>query len=129
MRALRGQNIYAFMPVLHIVMDISAYNEYASSDFPGFTERLTAWLPGLEKHECKLGRPGGFTERLKRGTYLPYSQKTSSIQFSIPHSSELVVRIAFFLLGRTHANALVCGNASLRNIVGMVAVGKEVSSG
>lgn len=69
-RALRGPNIYAYMPVLHIVMDIGDYDERPSSSFPGFVERITAWLPGLQKHECSVGRPGGFIERLKRGTYL-----------------------------------------------------------
>lgn len=69
-RALRGPNLYAYMRVLHIVMDIGPYEEKPSSDFPGFVERLTTWLPGLQKHECSLGRPGGFIERLKRGTYL-----------------------------------------------------------
>src|SRR5262245_48892887 len=71
-RVLRGPNIYAYMPVLHIIMDVGPYDELPSSDFPGFTERLTAWLPGLQKHECSLKRPGGFMERLQRGTYLPH---------------------------------------------------------
>lgn len=71
-RALRGPNIYAFMPVLHIVLDVGAYEHRASDSFPGFTERLVAWLPGLQKHECSVGRPGGFIERLQRGTYLAH---------------------------------------------------------
>ncbi|MDX1995513.1 MAG: cyanophycin synthetase [bacterium] len=69
-RALPGPNLYAYMRVLHIVMDIGPYEEQASSDFPGFVERLVDWLPGLHKHECSVGRPGGFIERLRRGTYL-----------------------------------------------------------
>jgi cyanophycin synthetase len=71
-RALRGPNLYAYLPVLHIVLDIGPYDEIPSSSFPGFTERLTAWLPGLEQHECSVGRPGGFIERLRRGTYLAH---------------------------------------------------------
>ena len=69
-RVLRGPNLFAYMPVLHIVMDIGPYEEQPSSNFPGFVERLVTWLPGLEKHECSVGRPGGFIERLRRGTYL-----------------------------------------------------------
>jgi cyanophycin synthetase len=72
MRALRGPNLYAYMPVLHIVMDIGPYEEKPSNSFPGFVERLTTWLPGLQKHECGLGRPGGFIERLQRGTYFAH---------------------------------------------------------
>lgn len=71
-RVLRGPNLYAYMPVLQIVMDIGEYEERPSNSFPGFTERITAWLPGLYKHECSVGRPGGFIERLNRGTYLAH---------------------------------------------------------
>lgn len=69
-RVLRGPNLYAYMPVLHVVMDIDSYEDRASNTFPGFVDRLTAWLPGLHTHECSVGRPGGFIERLNRGTYL-----------------------------------------------------------
>src|SRR5918911_1669378 len=72
MRVLRGPNLYAYMPVIHLVLDIGPYEERPSSSFPGCVERLTAWLPGLHKHECGLGRPGGFVERLRRGTYLAH---------------------------------------------------------
>jgi len=71
-RALRGPNLYAYKPVLQIRMDIGPYEERPSSSFPGFTERLGAWLPGLAGHECSVGRPGGFLERLRRGTYLAH---------------------------------------------------------
>src|SRR4051812_8682521 len=69
-RVLRGPNLYAYMPVLHIVLDIGPYEERPSNTFDGFVDRLTNWLPGLELHECSLERPGGFVERLRRGTYL-----------------------------------------------------------
>src|SRR5690606_5102948 len=70
MRVLRGPNLYAYMPALQITMDIGPYEELPSNVFPGFVERLVNWLPGLHKHECSLKRPGGFIERLERGTYL-----------------------------------------------------------
>src|SRR4051794_10566696 len=71
-RALRGPNLYAYMPVLQVTLDIGPYEDRPSSSFPGLIERLTAWLPGLADHECSLGRPGGFVERLRRGTYLAH---------------------------------------------------------
>lgn len=71
-RALRGPNLYAYMPVLHIVLDIGPYEEQSSATFPGFVDRLTEWLPGLHTHQCSVGRPGGFVERLRRGTYLAH---------------------------------------------------------
>src|SRR3954449_9010034 len=70
--ALRGPNLYAHMPVLEIEFDIGSYEDRPSTSFPGFVERLTTWLPGLNLHECSLGRPGGFVERLRRGTYLAH---------------------------------------------------------
>lgn len=72
LRALRGPNLYAAMPVLQAELDIGPYEERPSSTFPGFVERITAWLPGLHAHTCSVGRPGGFIERLQRGTYLAH---------------------------------------------------------
>jgi len=72
LRALKRHNLYAYMPVLRILMDIGPYATRPSSEFSGFVERLTAWLPGIQQHECSVGRPGGFVERLRRGTYLAH---------------------------------------------------------
>ena len=71
-QALRGPNLYAYKPVLRVELDIGPLETQPSSSFPGFVERLTAWLPGLHRHECSIGRPGGFVERLRRGTYLAH---------------------------------------------------------
>jgi cyanophycin synthetase len=71
-QALRGPNIHAYKPVLKAVLDIGPLEERPSSSFPGFVERLMGWLPGLYEHECSVGRPGGFHQRLLRGTYLPH---------------------------------------------------------
>lgn len=72
LRALRGPNLYAVMPVLLAELDIGPYEERPSNVFPGFVERLTSWIPGLASHTCSVGRPGGFIERLRRGTYLAH---------------------------------------------------------
>ncbi|MGZ8426086.1 MAG: cyanophycin synthetase [Candidatus Binatia bacterium] len=71
-RALRKHNFYAYRPVLRALVDIGAYVDRGSDAFPEFTERILEWLPGLEQHGCSAGRPGGFVERLRRGTYLPH---------------------------------------------------------
>jgi cyanophycin synthetase len=71
-RALCGPNIFTYMPVIHVILDSGPYDEMPSNEFPGFIDRLTTWLPGLQTHECSVGRPGGFIERLHRGTYLPH---------------------------------------------------------
>src|SRR5215212_9664314 len=69
-RVLRGPNLYAYMPALHIVLDIGPYEQRPSNTFEGFVDRLTTWLPGIRTHQCSVGRPGGFVERLRGGTYL-----------------------------------------------------------
>jgi cyanophycin synthetase len=71
-QVLRGPNLAAHMPVIQVTLDIGPYEDHPSTDFPGFVERLTAWLPGIATHECSIGRPGGFVERLRRGTYLAH---------------------------------------------------------
>ncbi len=71
-QALRGPNLYAYKRVLRVELDIGPLEERPSNSFPGFVERLTTWLPSLHKHECSVGRPGGFVERLNRGTYLAH---------------------------------------------------------
>jgi cyanophycin synthetase len=71
-RFLRGPNIYAYMPVLVTVIDIGDYDNHPSSEYPELAQKLVEWLPGLDHHNCSLKRPGGFVERLKRGTYLAH---------------------------------------------------------
>lgn len=69
-RFLHGPNLYARQPVMVAILAIGSYEDKPSTFFPGFTERLTAWLPDLQEHRCSIGRPGGFIERLRSGTYL-----------------------------------------------------------
>ncbi|MFL5350400.1 MAG: cyanophycin synthetase [Hyalangium sp.] len=71
-QALRGPNLYAYKRVLRVELDIGPLDERPSNSFPGFVERLTGCLPGLHRHECSIGKPGGFVERLRRGTYLAH---------------------------------------------------------
>ncbi len=71
-QALRGPNLYAYKTVLRIELDIGPLETRPSNSFPGFVERLTSWLPGLHEHECSVGKPGGFVQRLHRGTYLAH---------------------------------------------------------
>lgn len=66
---LRGPNIWTYRPVLEAWLDIGELEDYPSNLLPGFTERLTAWLPGLIEHHCGVGYRGGFNERLVEGTW------------------------------------------------------------
>src|SRR5215210_509829 len=69
-KVLSGPNIWAYRPVLEIHTDIGKYEELPSNKLHGFTERLAEVIPTLWEHRCSEGRPGGFLERLRVGTYM-----------------------------------------------------------
>ena len=69
-KVLSGANIWAYRPVLEILANIGKYEQLPSNKLPGFTERLVEAIPTLWEHRCSEGRPGGFLERLRTGTYM-----------------------------------------------------------
>lgn len=69
LRALRGPNRYSRHPVIFMVVDINEYENQPSDELEGFTDRLLSVMPSLQEHGCSIGRPGGFVERLQRGTW------------------------------------------------------------
>lgn len=70
--ALRGPNIWATFPVLEAWLDLGAFKDSSSAELPGFNDRLKLWIPSLFEHRCSVGEPGGFFQRLERGTYLAH---------------------------------------------------------
>jgi cyanophycin synthetase len=64
----RGPNVWARTPVIHLSLDIGQLEDRLTNAIPGFYERLTELIPSLYDHECALGHPGGFLERLREGT-------------------------------------------------------------
>ena len=69
MRVIEGPNVYVDRPVIVMRIDLMAFTERDSDEYPGFVERLLALCPGLYDHHCAMKRPGGFVERLYGGTY------------------------------------------------------------
>jgi cyanophycin synthetase len=66
----RGPNIWARMPVILMVVDIGDLEDRPTNTIPGFYEHLTELIPSLYDHGCALGRPGGFLQRLREGTWM-----------------------------------------------------------
>lgn len=66
----RGPNTWARMPVILFVTDIGELEERPTNKIPGFYERLTELIPSLYDHGCSLGRPGGFLQRMREGTWM-----------------------------------------------------------
>ncbi len=66
----RGPNVWARMPVIHYVLDIGELEDKPTNKIPGFYEHITELLPSLYDHGCSLGRPGGFLQRMREGTWM-----------------------------------------------------------
>jgi len=76
----RGPNLRGSQPMVRLRIDLGALEEWPSDRIPGFVERLTELLPGLASHGCSLGRPGGFLERLRDGTWLGHVVEHAAIE-------------------------------------------------
>jgi cyanophycin synthetase len=70
LRALRGPNRYSRYQAIYMELDIGEYEQLPTEKLPGFNERLVSLIPSLKEHRCSPGYPGGFLERLERGTWL-----------------------------------------------------------
>ncbi|HJO92170.1 MAG TPA: cyanophycin synthetase [Victivallales bacterium] len=70
LRALRGPNRYSRRKTMFMLLDIGEFESKPSDEIPGFTEGLLKILPSLKEHHCSLGKPGGFVERLEKGTWI-----------------------------------------------------------
>ena len=68
-RALRGPNLYSLKPVIFMKLDIGNLEEKPTDLVPNFKCRLKKMMPSLYEHHCSPGKPGGFFDRLERGTW------------------------------------------------------------
>lgn len=78
--ALRGPNIWSRNPVLEAWVDLGPLKDSSSKDFPGFNDRLMAWLPTMIEHRCSVGERGGFFQRLRWGTYLAHTLEHTTLE-------------------------------------------------
>ncbi|MBU1582761.1 MAG: cyanophycin synthetase [Proteobacteria bacterium] len=69
LRALRGPNRYTRHSAIFMVLDIKDYESRPSDKINGFSDRLVQLMPTLKDHGCSIGKPGGFIQRLERGTW------------------------------------------------------------
>jgi cyanophycin synthetase len=81
-RPLNGPNVYSYRPVLLMRLDLGELVERESREFDGFNERLLKLLPGIERHHCSLGKPGGFVTRLNEGTYFGHVVEHVALEFT-----------------------------------------------
>jgi cyanophycin synthetase len=83
---LVGPNVWANYPVIEAWVDLGRFDTQPSNTLPGFTDRLTAWLPSLIEHRCSEGVRGGFFMRLRDGTWLGHVLEHVSLELqSLAH--------------------------------------------
>jgi cyanophycin synthetase len=80
-RVLRGPNYWSINhKVIAVTLDIEKFEDLPSDRLPFFTTRLVSLLPGLMKHGCSKGSPGGFIERLRSGTWMGHIAEHIAIE-------------------------------------------------
>ena len=77
----RGPNVWARMPVIQMICDIGELEDRPTNRIPGFYERLTELMPSLYDHGCSLGRPGGFLQRMREGTWMGHVLEHVALEF------------------------------------------------
>ncbi|TXG86788.1 MAG: cyanophycin synthetase [Thermomicrobiales bacterium] len=76
----RGPNIWARMPSLRFTVDIGELEERPTNKIPGFYERITELVPSLYEHRCSVGKPGGFLQRMREGTWMGHVLEHVSLE-------------------------------------------------
>ena len=54
MNHVRGPNLWTWVPVNEVWVDLGILEDHPSDTIPGYYERLVEWLPGLSKRWCRL---------------------------------------------------------------------------
>ncbi len=79
-QVFRGPNYWSYEPAVKLLVDLGSLEHWPTNTLPAFNEALLQHLPGLEQHSCSLGRPGGFIERLKEGTWLGHVAEHAALE-------------------------------------------------
>lgn len=69
-RVYEGINIYSHSPVIKLTVDLENLAGVTTDRHPTLIEAVLRLMPTLQEHYCSLGRPGGFVERMREGTFL-----------------------------------------------------------
>src|SRR3954452_18316204 len=77
----RGPSIWARMPSIQMICDIGELEDRPTNRIPGFYERLTELMPSLYDHGCSLGRPGGFLQRMREGTWMGHVLEHVALEY------------------------------------------------
>ncbi|WII70737.1 cyanophycin synthetase [Bdellovibrio sp. 22V] len=81
-KVIPGPNVFHSRPVMIMQVDLEDLVDTASNEIPEFNEKLKALLPSLFEHRCSPQKPGGFFERLERGTYMAHIIEHVALELS-----------------------------------------------
>lgn len=76
----RGPHLYSRTRMVRLQVDLGLLEHYPTDQLPGFGAALVALLPGLGRHGCCYGEPGGFLRRLEEGTWLGHVAEHVAIE-------------------------------------------------
>ncbi|XGC79984.1 cyanophycin synthetase [Bdellovibrio bacteriovorus] len=83
LKTLNGPNVYHHHPVIIMRIDLQDWTDVPSDELPELVAGLKRELPGMADHHCSPGVPGGFYERLEKGTYLAHILEHVALEYSI----------------------------------------------
>ncbi|MBS1658726.1 MAG: cyanophycin synthetase [Chitinophagales bacterium] len=71
-RVLNGPNYWSIRrhKLIWMKLDLQDLEEKPTNSIPGFRARLEKLFPGIYSHECSVGKPGGFLQRVDEGTWM-----------------------------------------------------------
>lgn len=83
--AMRGPNYWSVRrhKLIVMVLDLEDMEERPSNKVDGFSERIQDLFPGMHEHRCSIGAPGGFFQRIERGTWMGHIIEHIALEIQI----------------------------------------------
>lgn len=71
-KVLKGPNYWSVRRtnLIQMRLDLQEMEQRPTNAIDGFSERIEKMFPSMYEHRCSVGKPGGFFERVKEGTWM-----------------------------------------------------------
>jgi cyanophycin synthetase len=83
--AMRGPNYWSVRrhKLIVMVLDLEEMEELPSNKVEGFLLRIQNMFPSMHAHRCSIGTPGGFFQRVERGTWMGHIIEHIALEIQI----------------------------------------------